>query len=55
VWMLEQPPSYTGHNVGMAQLRADHGIMASRSVRAYNPSQDLVTESHLRPVGSPPN
>jgi citronellol/citronellal dehydrogenase len=31
VWMLEQPPSYTGHNVGMARLRADQGIMASRA------------------------
>ena len=31
VWMLEQPASYTGHNEGMAALRAEHGIMASRS------------------------
>lgn len=30
VWMLQQPPSYTGNNVGMAQLRQEHGIMASR-------------------------
>ncbi len=30
VWMLEQPPSYTGHNVGMVELRREHGIMASR-------------------------
>ena len=35
VWMLEQPPSYTGHNVGMAELRAEHGIMASRAERAH--------------------
>jgi citronellol/citronellal dehydrogenase len=30
VWMLRQPPAYTGHNVGMAALRNEHGIMASR-------------------------
>jgi citronellol/citronellal dehydrogenase len=30
VWMLRQPPSYTGHNVGMAALRDEQGIMASR-------------------------
>ncbi|MDQ6853590.1 MAG: SDR family NAD(P)-dependent oxidoreductase [Actinomycetota bacterium] len=33
VWMLRQPASYTGHNVGMAALRDDHGIMA-RGARA---------------------
>jgi len=30
VWMLRQPPSYTGHNVGMRTLRDDAGIMASQ-------------------------
>jgi NAD(P)-dependent dehydrogenase (short-subunit alcohol dehydrogenase family) len=30
VWMLRQPPSYTGHNVSMAALRAEQGIMAPR-------------------------
>jgi NAD(P)-dependent dehydrogenase (short-subunit alcohol dehydrogenase family) len=30
VWMLRQPPSYTGHNVGMRALRDEEGIMASR-------------------------
>jgi citronellol/citronellal dehydrogenase len=30
VWMLRQPPSYTGHNVSMAALRDEQGIMASR-------------------------
>ena len=51
VWMLAQPPTYTGHNEGMAQLRADHGIMASKSARPYLSQQALVTESHLRPLG----
>ena len=30
VWMLRQPPSYTGRNVGMRELRDDAGIMASQ-------------------------
>jgi citronellol/citronellal dehydrogenase len=30
VWMLRQPASYTGNNVGMAALRDGEGIMASR-------------------------
>jgi NAD(P)-dependent dehydrogenase (short-subunit alcohol dehydrogenase family) len=51
VWMLEQPPSYTGHNEGMAALREAHGIMVSRSARPYDSQQSLVTGSHLRPVG----
>ena len=49
--MLEQPPSYTGHNVGMAALRAEHGIMASRSERAHRQAAGIVTHTHLRPVG----
>jgi citronellol/citronellal dehydrogenase len=51
VWMLEQPPSYTGHNVGMAELRAEHGIMPSRSARPHSQSPNVVTRTHLRPVG----
>ena len=50
VWMLEQPPSYTGHNVGMAELRARHGIMASRAARPHTQQPGLVTRTHLRPV-----
>jgi citronellol/citronellal dehydrogenase len=50
VWMLEQPPSYTGHNAGMARLRAEHGIMASQADRPHTQQPTLVTESHLRPV-----
>lgn len=49
VWMLEQPPSYTGNNVGMARLRVDHGIMASRAERPHAMQSALVTDSHLRP------
>jgi hypothetical protein len=49
VWMLEQPSSYTGNNVGMARLRADQGIMASRAERPHAMQSALVTDSHLRP------
>jgi NAD(P)-dependent dehydrogenase (short-subunit alcohol dehydrogenase family) len=34
VWMLRQS-DYTGHNVGMVELRAAHGIMPSRSKRPF--------------------
>jgi hypothetical protein len=50
VWMVEQPPSYTGHNAGMASLRDEYGIMASRSARPFVSQQTLVTETHLRPL-----
>jgi citronellol/citronellal dehydrogenase len=50
VWMLEQPPSYTGHNVGMAELRERHGIMPSRAARPHEQAPGVVTSTHLRPV-----
>jgi citronellol/citronellal dehydrogenase len=50
VWMVEQPPSYTGHNAGMARLRAEHGIMPSRASRHHRQQPSLVTETHLRPL-----
>jgi len=50
IWMLEQSPSYTGHNAGMARLRDEKGIMASRSARPFVTQQTLVTETHLRPL-----
>jgi NAD(P)-dependent dehydrogenase (short-subunit alcohol dehydrogenase family) len=49
VWMLEQPASYTGHNVGMARLRAEAGIMASRAQRPHAQQPALVTDTHLQP------
>ncbi|HEU5302548.1 MAG TPA: SDR family NAD(P)-dependent oxidoreductase [Acidimicrobiia bacterium] len=53
VWMLEQPPSYTGRNEGMAALRAEHGIMASRVGRTHHQMPGLVTENpmQLPPAG----
>lgn len=38
VWMLQQPPEYTGHNVGMQELRERHGIMRSRAQRPFVPA-----------------
>ncbi|MFM8238655.1 MAG: SDR family NAD(P)-dependent oxidoreductase [Actinomycetota bacterium] len=52
VWMIEQPAAWSGHNEGMAALLAEHGIMASRAVRPHTQSPDLVTRTHLRPLGS---
>jgi NAD(P)-dependent dehydrogenase (short-subunit alcohol dehydrogenase family) len=48
VWMLEQPPGYTGHNVGMARLRDEQGIMASRSERPHTQQARVVTDTHLQ-------
>jgi citronellol/citronellal dehydrogenase len=36
LWMLRQSSDYTGHNVGMVELRAAHGIMPSRSKRPFS-------------------
>jgi citronellol/citronellal dehydrogenase len=48
VWMLRQPPSYTGRNDGMARLRAQHAIMASQIARPAEPGSSLVTENPMR-------
>jgi citronellol/citronellal dehydrogenase len=45
LWMLDQPPSYTGNNAGMAALRAEHSIMASRAERVHVQQAGMVTES----------
>ena len=52
VWVIEQPATRTGRNDGMAALRAEHGIMASRAARPHTQSPDLVTRTHLRPPGA---
>ena len=54
-WMIEQPATYTGHNVGMAELRAEHGIMPSRSERAHRQADGIVTRTHLKPVRNDPS
>jgi citronellol/citronellal dehydrogenase len=47
VWMLRQGPEYTGHNAGMARLRAEHGIMASQAQRSHTQAATMVTDSPL--------
>ena len=45
LWMLDQPPSYTGNNAGMAALRVEHGIMASRAERVHVQRPGMITDS----------
>ncbi len=47
LWMLHRPADWTGHNVGMARLRADAGIMASRADRPHVQAPDLRTEGSI--------
>jgi citronellol/citronellal dehydrogenase len=47
VWMLRQAPQYTGHNAGMAKLRAEHGIMGSRAERRHVTAATFTRESPL--------
>lgn len=50
LWMLRRPPEYTGHNAGMANLRAEHGIMPSRAERPHTQAADMNTRP---PIGEP--
>jgi citronellol/citronellal dehydrogenase len=47
-WMISQPVSYTGNNVGMARLRAEQGIMGAGSARRGTPPTSLLTENPMR-------
>jgi NAD(P)-dependent dehydrogenase (short-subunit alcohol dehydrogenase family) len=47
LWMLRRGSDYTGHNAGMARLRAEHGIMPSRSARPHTQAPSMVTDSPL--------
>jgi len=51
LWQLRQPPEYTGHNDGMAALRAEHGIMASRAAR---PHASTLAVNRVNPMPLPP-
>lgn len=50
-WMLRQPPEYTGRNEGMAALRAEHGIMASRAARDH---ASAIAVQRVNPMPLPP-
>jgi NAD(P)-dependent dehydrogenase (short-subunit alcohol dehydrogenase family) len=45
VWLLRQPPEFSGHLLSMFELRRDHGIMKSRAQRpsTANPPRQMVT------------
>jgi len=47
LWMLRQPATYTGHNTGMARLRAQHGIMPSRAARPHTQAATMNTNSSI--------
>jgi NAD(P)-dependent dehydrogenase (short-subunit alcohol dehydrogenase family) len=47
VWVLRQPVEVTGRQFGMARLRTDEGIMASRASRPHVQSPDMTTDSPL--------
>jgi len=47
LWMLRQPPSYSGQLASMWELRQRHGIMASRSARPYTGTPVLALEQGL--------
>jgi citronellol/citronellal dehydrogenase len=48
IWMIRQPPSYTGNNVGMARLRAEQGIMGSGRERPPTGSTAMLAENPMR-------
>ena len=51
VWMLRQPPEYTGNNEGMAALREAHGIMASAAARSHRGGDAI---NRVNPMPLPP-
>ncbi len=50
LWMLTQPASSTGQSVGMAQLRAEQGIMTTRALRPHVQAATMNVQS---PLGMP--
>jgi NAD(P)-dependent dehydrogenase (short-subunit alcohol dehydrogenase family) len=48
VWMVQQPPSYTGRNESMARLREDYGIMPTRVAREYQQTPGFVRENPMQ-------
>jgi len=47
LWMLRQPPSYSGQLASMWELRRRHGIMASRAARPYRGTPVLALQQGL--------
>jgi citronellol/citronellal dehydrogenase len=55
LWMLGQPPSYTGRNESMARLREEHGIMPTQVGRAHRQAAGFQTENPMPMPGQPQN
>ena len=51
LWMLRQPPEFTGRNEGMAALRDEHGIMRSASTHAHRGGEWM---NRVNPMPLPP-
>jgi NAD(P)-dependent dehydrogenase (short-subunit alcohol dehydrogenase family) len=53
VWVLRQPPEFSGHLLSMYELRRDHGIMKSRAAQPYTgtPPLQIVTGLAARADG----
>jgi NAD(P)-dependent dehydrogenase (short-subunit alcohol dehydrogenase family) len=47
LWMLRQPPSYSGQLASMWELRQRHGIMVSRAARPYTGQPVLALQQGL--------
>ena len=47
LWMLRQPPSYSGQLASMWELRQRHGIMPSRAARPYQGKPVLALQQGL--------
>jgi NAD(P)-dependent dehydrogenase (short-subunit alcohol dehydrogenase family) len=47
LWILRQPPSYSGQLASMWELRRRHGIMASRAARPYTGTPVLALQQGL--------
>ena len=50
IWMLQQPPSYTGHNASMTRLREQH-VAPGRLVREQETAEIVRLALLARPVG----
>ena len=52
VWMLRQPPEYTGHNESMIRLHDERGIMAFQFAHPDRPA-GVVHENPMQLPDSP--
>lgn len=55
VWIAQQAPEFTGHQLGMAALRDREQIMTSRVSEPVRPASSVTVESHLVPPRGAPS